>query len=89
MERVIKNGQSRETGNIGYTRPRKTKQKHNTICDGHYYMQTNTKNVYKTWVLLQTTVGKDKPESGNRNGYTIQNAKTHNRTAQKTQKHLF
>ena len=52
-------------------------------------MQTNTKNVYKTWVLLQTTEGKDKPESGNRNGYTIQNAKTHNRTAQKTQKHLF
>jgi len=26
-----KNGQSRETANIGYTRRRKTKQKHNTI----------------------------------------------------------
>ena len=26
--------QSRETGNIGYTRRRKTKQKHNTICVG-------------------------------------------------------
>jgi len=25
------NGPSRETGNIGYTRRRKTKQKHNTI----------------------------------------------------------
>jgi predicted acetyltransferase len=25
-ERAIKNGQSRETGNIGYTRQRKTKQ---------------------------------------------------------------
>ena len=24
--------QPRETGNIGYTRQRKTKQKHNTIC---------------------------------------------------------
>jgi hypothetical protein len=26
----------------------KTKQKHNTICVGHYYMQTNTNNVNKT-----------------------------------------
>ena len=25
-------GQSRETGNIGYTRTRQTEQKHNTIC---------------------------------------------------------
>jgi hypothetical protein len=24
------------------------KQKHNTICAGHYYMQTNTNNVNKT-----------------------------------------
>jgi len=24
---------------------RKTKQKHNTICVGHYYAQTNTNNV--------------------------------------------
>jgi len=31
-EEVITNGQSRETCNIGYTRLRKTKQKHNTIC---------------------------------------------------------
>ena len=27
--------QPRETGNIGYTRRRKTKQKHNTIYVGH------------------------------------------------------
>ena len=33
---AINNGQSRETGNIGYTRRRKTKQKHNTICVGHH-----------------------------------------------------
>ena len=38
-ERAIKKGQSRETGNIGYTRRRKTKQKHNTICIGHHYIQ--------------------------------------------------
>jgi hypothetical protein len=38
-EGAIKNGQSRETGNIGYTRRRKTKQKHNTICVGHHYTQ--------------------------------------------------
>jgi hypothetical protein len=28
-EGAIKNGQPRETGNIGYTRRRKTKRKHN------------------------------------------------------------
>ena len=38
----------RETGNIGYKRRRQTKQKHNAICVGHHYMQTNTNNVYKT-----------------------------------------
>jgi len=47
----MKNGQSRETGNIGYTRKltrRKTKQKHNTTCVGHHYKQANTNNVNKT-----------------------------------------
>ena len=35
-EGAIINGQSRETGNIEYTRRRKTKQKHNTTnCIGH------------------------------------------------------
>jgi len=38
-EGAIKKGQSRETDNIGYTRRRKTKQKHNTICVRHNYMQ--------------------------------------------------
>ena len=38
-EGAIKNGQSRETDNIGHTR--QTKQKHNTICAGHHYMQGN------------------------------------------------
>ena len=32
-------------GNIGYTIRRKTKQKHNTICIGYHYAQTNTNNV--------------------------------------------
>ena len=59
--RGIKNGQSRETGNLGYTRWRKTKQKHSTIGVGHHYMQTNTNNVNKTSALLQTTGGKDEP----------------------------
>jgi len=61
MEGAIKKGQSRETGNIGYTRRRKTKQKHNTICVGHHYMQTYTNNINKTCFLLQTTGGKDEP----------------------------
>jgi hypothetical protein len=37
-----RNEQSRETGNIGYTRRRQTKQTHNTICVGHKSPQTNT-----------------------------------------------
>jgi len=51
-EGAIKNGQSKETGNIGYTRRRQTKQKHNTICVGQHYTQTNTNNVNKTQALL-------------------------------------
>jgi len=35
-EGAMKNAQSRETGNIGYTRHRQTKQKHNTICVGQH-----------------------------------------------------
>jgi ferredoxin-like protein FixX len=31
-----------------YTRQRKTKQKHNTICVGQHYTQTNTNKVIKT-----------------------------------------
>jgi hypothetical protein len=54
--RAIENGQSRETGNIGYARRRKTKQRHNTICIGHHYTQTNRKNVNKICVLLQLEV---------------------------------
>jgi len=41
-EGVIKNGQSRETGNIGFTRRRKQKQRYNSICVGHHNRQTNT-----------------------------------------------
>jgi hypothetical protein len=33
---------------IGYTRRRKTKENHNTICVGHHYAQVNTNNVNKT-----------------------------------------
>ena len=40
--------QSRETGNIGYTRRRKTKQTYNTICVGQHYTQTNTNNINQT-----------------------------------------
>ena len=37
-----------KTDNTGYTRPRNIKQKHDTICVGHYYAQTNTNTVNKT-----------------------------------------
>jgi hypothetical protein len=48
------NGQSRETGNIGYTR-RRRKTKHQTIYVGHHHTQTDTNNVNKKWALLQKT----------------------------------
>ena len=38
-------GQSRETGNIEYTKRRKAKPKHNIIRVGHHYIKTNTNNV--------------------------------------------
>jgi hypothetical protein len=47
-EGTIKNGQSRKTGNIGHTRRKEAKQKHNTICVGHHYTQTSTNNVNKS-----------------------------------------
>ena len=34
----------------------KQSKNNNTICVGHHYAQTNTNNVNKTWLLLQTTV---------------------------------
>jgi len=46
---------------MGFTRRGKTKQKHNTICVGHHFMQTNTNNVNKTCALLQTIARKDEP----------------------------
>jgi len=30
------------------------KKKHNTICVGYYYTQTNRNSVNKTWALPQT-----------------------------------
>ena len=44
----IKNEHSRETGNIGYTRRKRTKQKHNTICAEYHFAQAKTNNVNKT-----------------------------------------
>jgi hypothetical protein len=47
--------------NIGYTRRRKTKQRHNTICVEHHYTQISTNNVNKTCTILQITGSKDEP----------------------------
>ena len=44
-EGAITNGQSRETGNIGYQKEEKHNENTN-ICVGHY-TQTNTNNVLK------------------------------------------
>ena len=48
-EGATTNGQSRETGNIVYTIREKTMLKHNTLCDGQHYMQTNTNDVNKEY----------------------------------------
>ena len=57
------------------TKGTSTKQKHNTICIGHHYMQSYTNNVNKTYTLLQTTGVKDQrtPPHG------TQKVKTYNR----------
>ena len=66
----------------------KQKQKTNTICVGHYYPQANTNNVNKTWILLQTTGGKDELNivCMRKSQHGTQNVKTHNRRTQKTKK---
>ena len=56
--RAIKNGQSRKTWNIGYTRRRKTKQKQHVLDTT---IRNNTNNVNKSSALLQTTGDKDEP----------------------------
>ena len=38
-------------------------EKHNTICVGHHYTQTSKNDVDKTWTSLQTTGGKDEPNT--------------------------
>jgi hypothetical protein len=58
-EGAVKNGQSREICNTGYTRRRKTK--HNTLCVRHHHTQAYTNNGRKTPTLPQTTGGKDEP----------------------------
>ena len=64
--RQRKNGQSRETGNIGHTRGRKTKQKHHTICVGHHYAQANTNNANVT--KNETKTSRTSLLCGNRKG---------------------
>ena len=81
-ERTIKNGQYRETGNIGYTRRRKIKQKHSTIYVGYHYTKTNRNNVNKTWAILQTTGAKDERISQ----HGTQTVKTHNSTTETIKK---
>ena len=77
-EGAIKNGQSRETGNIGYTRRRKTKQKHNTICVRHhswFTAQANTNNVKQiirhepSYKQLEVKTNRTSSSCENRNGH--------------------
>jgi hypothetical protein len=56
-----KNGQYKETGNIGYTRRRKTKQKHNTIFVRHHYTQTNINNAEIAYVDINPCIRDEVP----------------------------
>ena len=52
--RGFQNGQSRETGNIGHTRRRQTKQKHNTVCVGHHYTERSTNIIILNEIRFMT-----------------------------------
>ena len=69
-ERAMKSCHPRETGNIGYTRRRQTKHKHNIICVGHHYAQTNKNNVNKKYKQLEVKTNRTWFLYGNRNGHT-------------------
>jgi len=59
--KVYQNGQSRETGNTGSTTRRQTKQKYNTICVRHHYVQDKDKqNKNTTQYVLDITMYKTK-----------------------------
>ena len=47
-QRISKGQSKKDNPEKLATRQRQTKQKHNTICVGHHYTQTNTNNVNKT-----------------------------------------
>ena len=82
---AIKKGQPREIVNIGYTKRRKTNQKHNIICVGHHYAQTNTKRHAPPYKQLEVKAIRTSYLCGNRNGHhntEFRNIKTHNRTTQ-------
>ena len=74
-------GQSRETGNIWYRSQGQTKQKHNTICVGHHYAQTNTNSVSRSWKQLEERTNRTLLLCEYRNG--------HHNTELRTQRHII
>jgi hypothetical protein len=74
------------------SRRRQTKQRHNAICVGHRYMQTNINNVNEIRALLQTARGKNEQniffirKSKRTYQHGPQNTKTHNRTVHKVKR---
>jgi hypothetical protein len=49
-------------------------EKHNIICVGHHYAQTNTNNVYKTWASYKQL----EDHHVHTYGYSIANGKREN-----------
>ena len=54
-EGAIKNGQSRETGNKGYTRRRQTKQKRTTVIV-YQTMQMHTSLLQFEWIIYDEVI---------------------------------
>ena len=64
--RAIKKGKYRKkwqhwVHKTQYIQTNQQKEKHITICVWHYYTQTNTNDIIKTWIILQTIPVKDEP----------------------------
>jgi hypothetical protein len=63
-EGALKNGESRETGNID-----EEKQKHNIICVGHHYTQITLISHEPSYKQVEIKTNRRSFLCGNRNGY--------------------
>ena len=77
----IDNPEKLVTDGTQATRLRQSNKKHNTLCVGHQYTQTNTNNINKTWTLLET---KQLEVKTNQNSRLFGNLSRHHNTEHRT-----